>query len=209
MTEDELIKKYPQYKTEIDNIGIAFDDLTEYFESIIDKNTFNFLDMFTQSVINRTNQCITAARYCLIHDLQFPLLNIVRQMIEILAINEYIKEDMTNFHKSFLGKKNHHMPELKLPNAYTLVQKFKKTEPDILKIYELYSDRSHPNSESVFSVFSKDEETEDAFTMRISSHDTKIELENAHHIIRNIGGIANRICKSIKEINSKSNNDFS
>lgn len=103
----KLTKKYPDYKKEINQIELAYNNLTNYFASIINKGKFSEKDMFFQSVINRTNQCIISARYCLIHDLQFPLLNIVRQMIEIFAINEYILDDIQNLNKAFMGSKGH------------------------------------------------------------------------------------------------------
>lgn len=192
-----LSKKYPHHKKEIQNIKEVYCNLTNYFASIVAKGEFSIKDMFFQSVVNRTNQCISSANYCLINDLPFPLLNIIRQMIEIYAINEYILNDISNFDKAFFGKKDHSNPSLKLPNITTIVQKLDKKEPIIVKLYDEYSVLSHPNSRAVFSVF----KGEERYKFSMSSYSRIIESKDAYHLLKNIGGLANRIFISSKKIN--------
>jgi|SRR3989338_5352147 len=198
---DKLKEKYPESALDIGHIQEAYYNLTNYFISIVAKGEFSSKDMFFQSVVNRTNQCIFASNYCLINDLPLPLLNIIRQMIEIYAINEYILSDMRNFEKAFFGKKDHPNSDLKLPNVYTIVQKLNKKEPMIVKIYDEYSGLSHPNSRSVFSVFKGNGEDKDGYKISMSSYSRIIEQKDAYHLIRNIGGFANRIFLSTKKIN--------
>ena len=200
---EELKKKYPNLDEGITNIEISSKELTDYFVSIIVQGKFTKKDLFFQSVVNRTNQCIYASNYCLINDLPFPLLNNIRQMIEIYAVNEFIIDDIKNFDRAFLGRKDHEDENLRMPNTYTIVQKLRNKEPMIVKVYDEYSELSHPNSRSVFSIFTpkKGEETEEGLAFTTSSHGRPLEEREAYHVIRNIGGIANRVLISTKKIN--------
>ncbi len=197
---DGLKNKYPKLIKEINIIDKAHKNLTDYFASIVNKGYFNAKDLFCQSVINRTNQCIFSSYYCLLNGYQFPLLNIMRQMIEIHAVNEYILSDMANFEKYLFGKHHHPDKKLKQLNVSTIVEKLKNSEPKIVQIYDNCSELSHPNSESVFSAFSrkKGEQKKSRFSM--SSCNRKISSDDAYHIVRNIGGLANRIYLSIQKI---------
>lgn len=194
---DRLNEKYPEHKKEIENIEKSYNDITNYFASIIAKGSITHKDMFLKSVINRTNQCIFVANFCLINNLQFPLLNIIRQMIEIYAVNKYVSVDLKNFDKAFLGDYSNENPLLKLPKIYNLIEKLKKKDPLIIEVYNEYSNLSHPNSRAVFSVFTGKEK----YVYSMSSLTVNINSKDAFHIIRNIAGIANRIYLTSKEIN--------
>lgn len=194
----ELKTKYPELINEIDKISEVYNATTTHFASIIAKGELSEKDMFSQSVLNRTNQCLFASTHCLVEDLPFPLINIVRQLIEIYAVNQYVLSDSSNFQKALSGKHKHENPNLQIPNIITLVQKIK--EKDILRLYNEYSEVAHPNSRSVFMPF-KGREEKGEFYSTITSYNRKIESETAYHLIRNIAGLANRINISTKKLN--------
>ena len=197
----ELREKFPDLKKEIDNLDEAYEGLKDYFASLLTKGWFSAKDLFFQSVVNRTNQCISSSLHCMINDLPIPLLNNLRLMIEIYATNEYILEDKNNFDKAFSGKKGHEDESLRLPNAKTLVEKLKKKEPLIVAVYDDYSEVCHPNSKSVFSAFMPKKKDEEGFTFTMSSEGRILDKEQAYHIIRNMSGTANRILLTSKAIN--------
>lgn len=201
MVETKAIKKkYPNLEEEVKKIDEVFENITNYFASIINKGDLYIKDLFFLSVLSRTNQCIISSVDCLKKDLQFPLPNIIRQLIEIYAVNNYILNEPKNFKKAVFGKHKHAEEDFNMPNILTLVQKLGKVEKELEILYNEYSEISHPNSKSVFSVFNPIEE-EGQFLFEMTSYSKKISENNAYHLIRNIAGLANRIYISSRKIN--------
>lgn len=195
---DELIKKYPSLKSNILELERIYSELNEYFGELVDHKDLFEDQFYTLTIINRNNQCIIAATYCLYNDLYFPLVNICRQLIELFATNNYVLQNKQNLKKVIFGKKGHKDQELNIPNILTLIDKLKEIDPLLRTLYDYYSELSHPNPAALFSTWTPDLKEEG--TVYINSTHREIPENQAKHIITNLINLSKYNLVTTKEI---------
>jgi len=165
-------------------------DLSNLKKTIVDSHTLYtklccekelyVIDIFCLSVINRSLQSICSCLFCYNNGLLYPLVNNLRQLIELIAINSELKEDIEKLELAIFS-------EIK-PN----IKKDQISEDIIRRIYGEFSTAAHSNKGVLNYILVSNPNDVDVLLNK-SPYNTDIPVEFKKHVLNNLAGFLNRI----------------